>query len=105
MRRTEPALLERIFAELEAGRLPRRPLYVVVEKMLVGQERMPEGWDVDGTTGYEFLAALNGLFVDPGAERAFDALYARFAGAARGAGRRWWPRRSGWSCPRRWRAR
>ena len=77
---TEALLLERIFAELEAGRLPPRPLYVVVEKVLVGQERMPEGWDVDGTTGYELLAAVNGLFVDPAAERALDALWARAAG-------------------------
>jgi (1->4)-alpha-D-glucan 1-alpha-D-glucosylmutase len=77
---TEALLLDRIFAELEAGRLPRRPLYVVAEKVLVWPETMPEGWDVDGTTGYEFLAAVNGLFVDPSAERAFDAFYARIAG-------------------------
>jgi (1->4)-alpha-D-glucan 1-alpha-D-glucosylmutase len=77
----EASLLERIFAELEAARLPRRPLYVVVEKVLVGSERVPEGWDVDGTTGYELLAALNGLYVDRPAERAFDALFARVAGS------------------------
>jgi (1->4)-alpha-D-glucan 1-alpha-D-glucosylmutase len=77
---TEALLLERLFAELEAGRLPARPLYVVVEKVLIGPERMPDGWDVDGTTGYEFLAAVNGLFVDPDAERALDALWARVAG-------------------------
>ncbi len=77
---TEALLLERLFAELEAGRLPGRPLYVVVEKVLLGLERMPEGWDVDGTTGYEFLAAVNGLFVDPSSERALDALWARAAG-------------------------
>jgi (1->4)-alpha-D-glucan 1-alpha-D-glucosylmutase len=77
---TETLLLERLFAELAAGRLPPRPLYVVVEKVLVGAERMPEAWDVDGSTGYEFLAAVNGLFVDAAAERAFDTLTARMAG-------------------------
>jgi (1->4)-alpha-D-glucan 1-alpha-D-glucosylmutase len=71
------ALLERVLAAIEAGRLPARPLYVVVEKILVMPERMPLGWDVDGTTGYEFLATVNGLFVDPAAERAFDALWLR----------------------------
>ncbi|MGC4000145.1 MAG: malto-oligosyltrehalose synthase [Anaeromyxobacter sp.] len=76
----EARALERLFAELEAGRLPLRPLYVVVEKVLVHPERMPDGWDVDGTTGYDFLAAVNGLFVDPAAERAFDTLHARVAG-------------------------
>ena len=77
---TEPLLLDRIFEALEAGRLPPRPLYVVVEKILVAPERMPAGWDADGTTGYEFLAAVNGLFVDPGAERAFDGIWARLSG-------------------------
>jgi (1->4)-alpha-D-glucan 1-alpha-D-glucosylmutase len=78
---TEALLLERLFAELGAGKLPTRPLYVVVEKVLVADEKMPEGWDVDGTTGYEFLAAVSGLFVDRAAEKAFDVLYARVAGA------------------------
>ena len=77
---TEAALLERIFAELEQDRLPRRALYLVVEKVLVGEEQVPRGWDVDGTTGYDLLAALNGLFVDPAAERAFDTLLTRMAG-------------------------
>jgi (1->4)-alpha-D-glucan 1-alpha-D-glucosylmutase len=76
----ESVLLDRIFEALELGRLPPRPLYVVVEKILVRPERMPAGWDVDGTTGYEFLVAANGLFVDRDAERPFDALWARISG-------------------------
>ncbi|HYG67037.1 MAG TPA: malto-oligosyltrehalose synthase, partial [Anaeromyxobacteraceae bacterium] len=74
------ALLDRIFDELEAGRFDRPPMYVVVEKVLVASEKMPEGWAVDGTTGYEFLAAVNGLFVEREHERAFDVLYARLTG-------------------------
>ncbi|MDH5641206.1 MAG: malto-oligosyltrehalose synthase, partial [Nitrospira sp.] len=35
-------------------------------------------WAVHGTTGYDFLAALNELFVDRANERAFDTIYARF---------------------------
>jgi (1->4)-alpha-D-glucan 1-alpha-D-glucosylmutase len=76
----EGLVLDRIFEALEAGRLPPRPLYVVAEKILVAPERMPEEWDVDGTTGYELLAAVNGLFVEPEAERAFDGLWTRFSG-------------------------
>jgi (1->4)-alpha-D-glucan 1-alpha-D-glucosylmutase len=72
-------LLEAIFEGLDRGELPRA-LYVVVEKVLVQPERMPDGWDVDGTTGYEFLAQVNGLFVDPEAERSFDAIWARLGG-------------------------
>ncbi len=75
---TEDALLGRIFEEMQAGRLPPRPLYVVVEKVLLDGERMPPSWAVDGTTGYEFLAAVNGLFVDSASEKAFDAIHARF---------------------------
>jgi (1->4)-alpha-D-glucan 1-alpha-D-glucosylmutase len=74
------ALLERVRAEMDAGHLPHHPLYVAVEKILVMPERMPNAWDVDGTTGYEFLAAVNALFVDPAAERAFDALWAKTLG-------------------------
>jgi len=76
----DAAVLEALFAALEAGALAPRPLYVVVEKILVGNERMPGNWDVDGTTGYELLAAANGLFVDPEAQRAFDGLWLRVAG-------------------------
>ena len=35
--------------------------------------RCPSWWAVDGTTGYEFLNAVNGLFVDARAERALTA--------------------------------
>jgi (1->4)-alpha-D-glucan 1-alpha-D-glucosylmutase len=44
--------------------------YVVVEKILGHGERLRASWPVHGTTGYEFLAAAGGLFVDrQGAER------------------------------------
>jgi (1->4)-alpha-D-glucan 1-alpha-D-glucosylmutase len=56
------------------------PLYVVVEKILEAHEKMPASWQVAGTTGYEFLACANGLFVDGDNRQAFDDLYARFAG-------------------------
>ena len=46
----------------------RRPcdVYVVVEKILTGDEELPPEWPVHGTTGYEFLNMVNGLFVDAG---------------------------------------
>src|SRR5262249_22311745 len=40
------------------------PLYVVVEKILEKDEPLRADWPVYGTSGYEFLNALNGLFVD-----------------------------------------
>ena len=37
--------------------------------------RLPDDWPVAGTTGYEFLNAVNGLFVDTTAAREFTKLY------------------------------
>jgi (1->4)-alpha-D-glucan 1-alpha-D-glucosylmutase len=54
-----------------------RPCYVVIEKILVRDERLRTDWSVHGTTGYEFLNQLNGLFIDPAAERHFHALHAQ----------------------------
>jgi (1->4)-alpha-D-glucan 1-alpha-D-glucosylmutase len=56
---------------------PARPLYVVVEKILVGAEELPEEWPVAGTTGYELLNAVNGLFVDPTGLRLIERGYRR----------------------------
>jgi (1->4)-alpha-D-glucan 1-alpha-D-glucosylmutase len=60
-------------------KLPRS-CYVVVEKILEGEERLRSDWSVAGTTGYEFLNLLNGLFVDSSAASAFRGAYARFTG-------------------------
>jgi (1->4)-alpha-D-glucan 1-alpha-D-glucosylmutase len=40
-----------------------RPIYLVAEKILERSEELPD-WPVHGTTGYEILNLLNGLFVD-----------------------------------------
>jgi (1->4)-alpha-D-glucan 1-alpha-D-glucosylmutase len=53
------------------------PFYVVAEKILAPGEPLPARWAVAGTTGYEFLNLLNGIFVDRTQARAMDALYAR----------------------------
>ncbi len=58
----------------------RLPLFIVVEKILANDETLSETWPVEGTTGYEFLNAVNGLFVDHVHERAFTDLYDRMIG-------------------------
>jgi hypothetical protein len=60
-----------------------RPFYVIVEKVLTGHERLPEDWAVYGTTGYEFLNMLNGVFVEERNGGRFGDLYARFIDAQR----------------------
>ena len=56
------------------------PLYVVVEKILAKDEALPEEWAVHGTTGYDFMAAVGGIFVGGANRKRFDDLYARFIG-------------------------
>ncbi|HWM89600.1 MAG TPA: malto-oligosyltrehalose synthase [Thermoanaerobaculia bacterium] len=54
--------------------------WVVVEKILEPGERLHGSWPVDGTTGYDFLNVVGGLFVDPGGERPLTDLYADLTG-------------------------
>ena len=56
------------------------PLYVVAEKILSESEPLPADWMVFGTTGYDFLAQVNGLFVDERNEKSFTRVYKRFSG-------------------------
>ncbi|TDE87119.1 malto-oligosyltrehalose synthase [Deinococcus sp. S9] len=56
------------------------PLYVVAEKILEPGERLPEDWAIHGTTGYDFLAQLNGVFVERQSEEELTAIYRRFTG-------------------------
>jgi (1->4)-alpha-D-glucan 1-alpha-D-glucosylmutase len=56
------------------------PQYLVVEKVLAPFEHLRSDWRIAGTTGYDFLNLVNGLFVDGRSELAFDRLYRRFAG-------------------------
>ncbi|MDQ6827442.1 MAG: malto-oligosyltrehalose synthase [Gemmatimonadota bacterium] len=48
---------------------------ILVEKILMGDERLREDWPVQGTTGYEFMNQLESLFVDPAGIRAIDERY------------------------------
>jgi (1->4)-alpha-D-glucan 1-alpha-D-glucosylmutase len=56
--------------------------YVVVEKVLSLDESLPASWPVQGTTGYDFLNDLNGLFVYPRSALPLKTFYARQAGRA-----------------------
>jgi (1->4)-alpha-D-glucan 1-alpha-D-glucosylmutase len=56
--------------------------HVWVEKILEPGEELRD-WPVEGTTGYEFLNDVLGLFVDPGAEEALTSLYREVTGEAR----------------------
>jgi (1->4)-alpha-D-glucan 1-alpha-D-glucosylmutase len=48
--------------------------WIVAEKILHPGEPLPQSWPVDGTTGYDALREIAGVFVDPAAEPDFTAL-------------------------------
>ncbi|CAN5857532.1 malto-oligosyltrehalose synthase [soil metagenome] len=54
--------------------------WIVVEKILEPGERLPETWPVAGTTGYDFLNRLTGLFIDGSNESVITALYRELTG-------------------------
>lgn len=56
--------------------------YVVVEKILSGGEALPEDWPAAGTTGYEFLNALNAVFVDQAGFECLVAAYNQMTGSS-----------------------
>ncbi|NPV29398.1 MAG: malto-oligosyltrehalose synthase [Firmicutes bacterium] len=54
--------------------------YIVAEKILAGGEELPAEWPVSGTTGYDFLNTVNGLFVAESSAAALNEIYAGFGG-------------------------
>jgi len=66
----------------DRGETLDHPQYLLVEKILARDETLHTDWGVDGTTGYDFMAQVAGLFVDGAAEAEFDRIYRRFAGVS-----------------------
>jgi (1->4)-alpha-D-glucan 1-alpha-D-glucosylmutase len=54
--------------------------WVVVEKILEGDEELPEDWPCAGTTGYDALLRAGGLFVDVAGAEPLGALYTALTG-------------------------
>lgn len=64
----------------------QRPIYIVAEKILVGNESIPQRWAIDGTSGYDFLCRVTGIFVDPRGRKPLDDFYVRFTGVRQNVG-------------------
>lgn len=58
--------------------------WTVVEKILQPAERLPADWPCAGTTGYDSLRVIDGLFTDPAGGGALTREYERYAGHAAG---------------------
>ena len=71
-------LQEHCLTALRVSPAEGQRFYVVVEKILEFNERLRPDWCVHGTTGYDFLNELNGLFVARHNEQFFSTIYFRF---------------------------
>jgi (1->4)-alpha-D-glucan 1-alpha-D-glucosylmutase len=54
--------------------------WIVVEKILEGDEPLPADWPCAGTTGYDALLRLGGVLIDPSAEASLTNLYTNLTG-------------------------
>ncbi|PRH79119.1 malto-oligosyltrehalose synthase [Streptomyces solincola] len=63
--------------------------WIVVEKILTGEEPLPASWPVAGTTGYDALRRIDGVFVDPAGAEELAGHYRRFAAPAADEGGEW----------------
>ncbi|MFF4956232.1 malto-oligosyltrehalose synthase [Streptomyces sp. NPDC001222] len=63
--------------------------WTVVEKILAAHERLPAAWPVAGTTGYDALHRLDGLFTDPAGAADLLGHYRRFAAPPGDRGGHW----------------
>ncbi|MFB6815868.1 malto-oligosyltrehalose synthase [Streptomyces sp. NPDC056347] len=63
--------------------------WTVVEKILTGEEQLPARWAVAGTTGYDALHRIDGLFVDPAGAAELTGRFREYAGPAADRGGDW----------------
>ena len=49
--------------------------YIIVEKILEADEKLPNKWPAQGTSGYDFLAQINHLFTQSSSKDAFTEAY------------------------------
>ena len=54
--------------------------YILVEKILAEHEHLREDWPTAGSTGYDFLNLVNGLFIDSAATPKLTDIYERISG-------------------------
>ncbi|KQX55770.1 MULTISPECIES: malto-oligosyltrehalose synthase [unclassified Streptomyces] len=63
--------------------------WTVVEKILTGPETLPAAWPVAGTTGYDALHRVDGVFTDPDGTEELTGVYRDFTAKAGDRGGHW----------------
>lgn len=71
----------RLRAALMHRRTPHVRPYIIVEKILMAGEALPADWEVDGTTGYDFMAEVAGVQHDPAGAVPLARLWERVTGS------------------------
>src|SRR5438045_1818797 len=74
--------LQRAAATALSTSLPEdgRAIYLVLEKILSGGERLRNDWPIHGTTGYKFGRLVASLLVDASSEQSITKTFHRFIG-------------------------
>lgn len=60
--------------------LPPAPAYIIVEKILAHGEQLRRDWDIDGTSGYDFMDRVGALLHDPAGEAPLSAQWSELSG-------------------------
>jgi (1->4)-alpha-D-glucan 1-alpha-D-glucosylmutase len=61
--------------------LPPAPAYIVVEKILAHGEHLRRNWEIDGTSGYDFMDRVGALLHDPAGDGPLAAMWAEITGS------------------------
>ena len=76
---TDPAgYCRKLRARLE--QLREGPAYIIVEKILAAGEALPRDWEVDGTSGYDFMEQVSALLHAPEGEAALTRYWEQLSG-------------------------
>lgn len=68
--------------EQRPAALPRSKPYIIIEKILAADENLRQDWQVDGTTGYEFMDQVGAFLHDPAGAIPLSDLHSELAGAS-----------------------
>ncbi|MCC5637217.1 malto-oligosyltrehalose synthase [Nostoc sp. CHAB 5844] len=66
---------------LERLREKMGDVYITVEKILELTEDLPNNWQIQGTSGYDFMNYVNGVFCQSQNQGSFDKIYHSFIGS------------------------
>ncbi|RZI42448.1 malto-oligosyltrehalose synthase [Herbaspirillum sp. HC18] len=67
-------------ASQRPAELPVAPAYIIVEKILAHGEQLRTDWEIDGTSGYDFMDRAGALLLDPAGEAPLTAMWTALSG-------------------------